>query len=367
MKEVTRKRLKLTDLSIRKLPLPERGQVAYWDEALPGFGIRCSRRSKSFVVMYGKRRHLKTIGRHPEITLSDARRVAKGIQSDIALVSGATPTIKTISYSRARDLYLAACKQRLKPRTVIEYTRHMHFFDFDRALADISKHEVMRRIEELRGPIAQNHAMTAIRTFFNWCVQNEWLDRNPISGGRLPNKARARDRVLDDDEIAAVWAATEDYPFGQIARALLLTGQRRTEISSLRWDQITDTITFTETKNDETHIIPVGARMRALLDALPASEAHVFGSNFSGWSKSKRRLDKVLDIAPWTLHDLRRTFATRMAQLGTPIHVTERLLNHKSGTISGVAAIYNRHSYMEEMRAAIGTYEAHLAKLVGKC
>ena len=242
----------------------------------------------------------------------------------------------------------------------------MHFFNFDCALAEISNRDVMRRVEALDGPIAQNHAVTAIRAFFNWCIRNELCERNPIAGMRIPNKSKARERVLDEGEIATLWAATDSYPFGQIVRTLLLTGQRRTEISSLRWDQISDTITFTDTKNNRTHIIPVGTRMRALFNALPASETYVFGSNFSGWSKAKRRLDRKLEVAPWTLHDLRRTFATRMAQLSTPIHVTERLLNHKSGTISGVAAIYNRHSYMEEMRTVIAIYEAHIANLVGE-
>jgi len=85
---------------------------------------------------------------------------------------------------------------------------------------------------------------------------------------------------------------------------------------------------------------------------------------FNGWSKAKAALDKLAGVADWTLHDLRRTFATNMAQLGTPPHVVEKLLNHRTGTISGVAAIYNRYQFMDEMRQAIEKYDHHLAKLL---
>ena len=87
-------------------------------------------------------------------------------------------------------------------------------------------------------------------------------------------------------------------------------------------------------------------------------------TNFSGWSTSKAALDKLSGVSGWTLHDLRRTFATNLAALGTPIHVTERLLNHVSGTQSGIVAVYQRHSYMPEMRKAVEARERHLHALV---
>lgn len=360
--------MKLTDLSIRKLRPPEKGQRAHFDDVLPNFGIRCGHTgTRSFIVMLGRSRRMRTIGRYPEMSLAEARKAAKKILADANALDNPSRRLLGLNFERAKRLYLEDCHTRLRTSTYEAYVRYLRLFAFEKPLTEVTRGDVMGILTPLRRtPEAQNFAFVTIRAFFNWCVRNELCERTPIFGARIPNKSKARERVLDDDEIAALWATTDDYPFGQIARALLLTGQRRTEISRLRWDQITDTITFTETKNDETHIIPVGVRMRSLLDALPANETYVFGSNFSGWSKSKRRLDGMLDIAPWTLHDLRRTFATRMAQLGTPIHVTERLLNHKSGTISGVAAIYNRHSYIEEMREAIAAYEDHLVKLTGE-
>ena len=87
---------------------------------------------------------------------------------------------------------------------------------------------------------------------------------------------------------------------------------------------------------------------------------------FNGWSKPKVAFDKACPIAAWTLHDLRRTFATNLAALGTPIHVTEKLLNHISGTVSGVAAIYNRHAYLDEMRAAIDAWEKRLSVILSQ-
>ena len=87
-------------------------------------------------------------------------------------------------------------------------------------------------------------------------------------------------------------------------------------------------------------------------------------TSFSGWSKAKRAFDQPLSLDPFTLHDLRRTFASQLAALGTPIHVTEKLLNHVSGTLSGVTAVYNRYTYAAEMRAAVEAHEAHLRRLL---
>jgi integrase len=151
-----------------------------------------------------------------------------------------------------------------------------------------------------------------------------------------------------------------------------LTGQRRGEIGALEGsmvDFMTKTITLPSrlTKNKREHRFPFGTTAEAILCEyhregflFPAGDTD---NSFSAWSKSKTALDKATGTVEWTLHDLRRTFATQLAALGTPIHVTEKLLNHVSGTISGVAAIYNRHAYMDEMRAAIEAYEHHLADL----
>ena len=157
---------------------------------------------------------------------------------------------------------------------------------------------------------------------------------------------------------------------------LILTGQRRGEIAGLTREYIdpearTITLPSALSKNGRQHTFPYGELVCEILDAIPMhSRAYLlshprYDNCFDGWSKSKREFDQACRIAPWTLHDLRRTFATNLAELRVAPHVIERLLNHVSGTISGVAAVYNRHAYMDEMRAAIELWETRLQSLIG--
>ncbi len=163
---------------------------------------------------------------------------------------------------------------------------------------------------------------------------------------------------------------------------MILTGQRRGEIASLKWsyvdrDNRTITLPATLTKNRRQHTFPYGQGVADILGVIPeqgdylfpASRDHVRGKPttvFNGWPKAKAELDQKLEgVDPWTLHDLRRTFSSGLAALGVAQVVVEKLLNHVSGgTLSPIAQVYNRHSYMEEMRAAIAAWEAKLASLV---
>jgi len=199
------------------------------------------------------------------------------------------------------------------------------------------------------------------------------MTRNPLAGLKRPHKNSGRERVLSEPEITILL----DHTLGardryhDIVTLLLLTGQRRGEIANLQWSDIEqDQITLPgeRTKNRRQHIFPIAPRTSAFLEGIFGGERHVFGTGetdvpFTGWSKAHRRLLKHTGLKHFTLHDLRRTFSTIHASLGTPIHVTERLLNHTSGTVSGVAAVYNRHDYKEEMRAAQHVYENYVAAL----
>lgn len=199
------------------------------------------------------------------------------------------------------------------------------------------------------------------------------IDASPVPP--LKFKAQSRARVLTDGELQKVWRRAEEfgYPYGSIVQLLILTGQRRGEISGLRWDWIEDDdIVFPQgfAKNSREHRLPIGVWTKRILNELPQFSDMVFPSrydeikNFSGWSKAKRQFDKTIDVRDYVLHDLRRTFSSNLAQLGTPIHVAEKLLNHVSGTVSGIAAVYNRYTYLPEMRQAIAAYDAHLQKLL---
>ncbi|MEM5471903.1 site-specific integrase [Hoeflea sp. AS60] len=376
---------KLTDLTIRNLQAPAFGQETYWDENLPGFGCRVSQGGqKTFVVMYGPReiRRRKIVGRYPHQSLKEARDQAKRIQAEIALgiISEPKKASQSVTFDEAVDRFLNAARQRSRPRTVSDYDRLLsrHFAFGRKRVADIDKQDLQKCLAKLdRVPSERKHADTVIRIFFNWAYREELVDENPVARlQRLANVA-ARERVLSARDLGEVFAKAKcfPWPFGPIVCLCILTGQRRSEIGGLKWDWIDlgeRLISFPgeHVKNGRTHTFPIGPATAQMIAELPRIDGFVFsGRNqknetFNGWSKSKREFDKTLiGVERYTLHDLRRTFSTMHAKIGTPIHITERLLNHASGSISGVAAIYNRHTYFAEMRKAVMAYEMHLAQM----
>jgi len=368
---------KLTDVVIKNLPTPAKGQTTHWDVTLPGFGVRVSQGgTKSFVVIHGPNRKRFTLGRYGPISLKNAREEARRLQAGLTL--GIVEQTRSPTFDEAKELFLEACRAKNRPRTVYDYTRHLkRHFSFGRTrLNEISRADLQRRIQALKDtPSEQHHAFVTAKVFFNWAVAEELVSANPLGSMKSPVKQTSCERVLSLPELQEVYtkALSHPWPFGPIMQLLILTGQRRGEIGGLEWqwiDEVDRAITLPGhfTKNRQTHRLPYGDLVASLFRSLPRTGEHVFparaaaGTHFNGWGKCKARFDQELSgVEPYTLHDLRRTFSSNLAMLGTPIHVTERLLNHKSGTISGVAAVYNRHSYMDEMRAAIASYEVLLS------
>ncbi len=368
-------KMRLTDLQIRKLRAPKSGQKTFFDSTLPGFGVRVSQGgAKSFVVMYGERRRLKTLGRYPDLPLADARREAKKIQSDLPLVSGQVQSVTSlVSFDEARNNFLLDSKRRNKVSTYQEYVRLLsRYFHFDQKLQTVTRHQIMNAVGAVRSQSESQHAFVAIRTLMNWCIRNGLIDHSPVPPMRF--KIRSRSRILNDGELKEVWdrAIEIGYPYGDIVRMLVLTGQRRGEIANLRRSWLDkDLIVFPAhiTKNGREHRLPLTPGTAKLIAEIDHQHDLLFPSRYdpdkplNGWPKCKRELDIGLQVTGFTLHDLRRTYASSLARLGTPIHVTERILNHASGIVSGVAAVYNRYSYMDEMRDACHRYEKWLASL----
>ncbi|MEM8776105.1 MAG: site-specific integrase [Pseudomonadota bacterium] len=368
--------MSLTDAQIKRLRSPEKGQKTYFDPALPGFGVRVSQGgTKTFIAVCGPNRKRHSLGRYPGMTLAEARARAKGIQSEYALESPNLHARPALSFVEARRLFLADSEQRTKPRTVEEYRRLLHrHFPYQGQLTDIDRHQLVQTLDRLkRTPSEQKHAFVAIRTMMNWCWKRGYIDASPVPP--LTFRSTARDRVLSLEELCLVWQQAEacGYPFGTIVQLLILTGQRRGEITNLRRSWLADgAIIFPPeiTKNSREHTLPVGPMARSIIDNITGDTDLLFPSRlnpetpFNGFSRAKRNFDKAIDIEAYTLHDLRRTFSSLMAGLSTPIHVTEKILNHASGAISGVAAVYNRHSYQEEMREAFGVYEECIASSI---
>jgi integrase len=172
--------------------------------------------------------------------------------------------------------------------------------------------------------------------------------------------------------LVAVWNAAPEGDFGRIVKLLMLTGQRRDEIADLRWAEIVDdmiALPAGRTKNSRAHEVPLSPQARLILNDQPqrVGRERVFGygeGGFSGISRAKSKLDKASGVADWTLHDLRRTMATRMADLGVQPHIIEPVLNHVSGHKGGVAGIYNRSTYATEKRAALDLWSSHAQTLL---
>lgn len=365
-------KMRLTDLGVKKLATPAKGQVTHWDEATPGFGIRCSSKSKSYVVMYGPKRQLKTLGRYPDIPLAEARKRAKLFQATQTKVKDPTAAF---DYQMVVDLYLTDCHRRLRGSTLDGYTLYLTHITFQGPIGEVTRGQVIRAIERYtKSPSSQNYAFTTFKVFFNWAVRRQYLASNPLNALKRPNQTRQRERVLSDEELKALlrYTTAARGRFNDIVTLLALTGQRKGEIANLMWSEIDDdriVLSADRTKNKREHAVPLGARVLELLHDIEGGATYVFGTPtddkpFNGWSRAQRRIITDTGLDHFTLHDLRRTFSTIHAKIGTPIHVTERLLNHVSGTISGVAAVYNRHSYSEEMCAAMVSYEEYLGKLL---
>ena len=371
--------MRLTDLSVKALAPPERGQKTYWDASTPGFGCRVSQGgTRSFVVMHGRNRQLTTIGRYPIVSLGDARQRAKEILAERVL--GKTRAPSHISFEEAVAKFLDTHEAR--ERTMGEYARILrrHFLPKLRRepLERIHTTDLTRIIDRLSStPSEARHVYATASVFFNWALSRRFIEQSPLAGVRAPKISASRERMLTDHELTIVLSKATpcSSTIAAIVQLLILTGQRRGEIAGLRWSYINPdarTITWPgeAVKNGRRHIIPYGPMAAALFDTVPKSGDLLFPARgrsdrpFCGWSKTGVAFSRSCQIDPWTLHDLRRTFASGMQRMGVRIEVTEKLLNHVSGSFGGIVSVYQRHSYLPEMRAAVEIWERHLAALL---
>lgn len=336
----------LTDLACRTAPFVEKGTVTLWDTTVRGFGLRIGKQSKTFIVLIGDGRRQR-IGHFPDWTLGKAREEARTILAGKQL-GQVKPTFK--AFEEAKDEYLEVCQPKLRPSTYNGYRWRLNgILNFKRTnIADIGPRDVLGKLKATDAPRERRYAFVVARSFFNWCVSVHYLDASPMARLEPPAKGESRERILTREELKKVWDACPSDPYGTIVKLLILTGQRRSEPEHMTLEGDLVTIQAAHTKNHRTHTFPVGSRAQELL-----SQPRRWG----GWGKSKKNLDTASGVTGWTIHDLRRTFSSLHGEIGTPPHIVERLINHITGTISGVAAIYNRYQYVPEMREAMANYE----------
>jgi len=385
-------RLKLTKSAIDALPTPTK-DIVYWDSGCPGFGVKITPRGrKVFIVLYrtgGAGSHLRkyTIGPYGRVTLHQARAVALRIFAARTegrdLAAEKQQARRRLVADRVEDLVeLFITEHVSKTRSAREISRLLRREVTSswgmRSIHEIGKRQVIELVTEVaaRGtPSAANKLLKVVKTFFGWCVGRAILDISPAKGLAAPAREAARDRVLDDDELARIVRAAQqiDGPYGGIVELLALTGQRREEVAQLTWDEIdlasrTWTLPASRTKNGRPHIVHLSQEAFAVLKRTPAVGEFVFSLSgtkpFQSFSAAKRELDKLSGVSDWRLHDLRRTCVSGMARLGVPPHVADKVLNHQSGTISGVAAVYQRHEFLAERKDALERWSAHLTWLL---
>jgi integrase len=388
--------MRLETTTVAKLSLGDKSDVIHFDDDLPGFGYRLRQGAggkvlRTWVVQYrvagGSRRVL--LGAGDVLSAKQAREAAKKVLAKVSL--GQDPageradraskdrlTFKTLvgeyvswKQSDVRSSTFRIIKNYLSG----DYFKPLHAMAIDK----VSRKDVAAAIVAIsrqRGMASAGQARATLSAFFTWAMQQGLADGNPVIGTAMPKQNPPRDRVLTDDELARIWQASADDDFGRITRLLILTGARRAEVGGMAWGELdleqgTWTIPKERSKNNRAHTLPLMAVALELIGAVPqrVGRDQLFGAwhagGFSQWDQDKDRLDARLGFTEaWTLHDIRRSVATKMADIGIAPHVIEQILNHVSGHKSGVAGIYNRSSYEREVRAALAQWSDHIAALL---
>lgn len=386
---------KLTKSLIDSLQASSKDAI-YWDTEPKGFGVKVTPTGrKVFLVMYRPKGHAGaakkyTIGPFGKLTVQQARERARAILADGSAGKDVHALERAEQRKRASDRISDLVEQFLEKhashnRTADETKRILHreFVPLfgNQSIHVLTKHDIISIIEgvEKRGsPVMANRTLAAIRKFLNWCVSRGIIDASPAQGVTAHVKEQSRERTLDHPEIRAVLVAARQigYPFGPIIELLFQTAQRRDEVSGMRWSEIDLgkalwTIPGERAKNGKTHDVHLSNAAVALIRSMPrfvlpdgSESPFVFTTTgktaVSGFSKAKAQVDNLSGVTDWRLHDIRRTVATEMSKMGVAIHVAEAILNHKSGTVSGVTAVYQRNQFLDERREAINRWCARL-------
>ena len=403
---------KLTEKVINR-KAPATGHIELFDTITPGLALRINAKGRrSYFVMprvNGKQIKHK-LGTTDELTLVDARDAARTVFRDAA--KGIHPKeaqrrakreaerAQSNTFRNIAETYLedkgkgGGANLRSKDQIARRLENDIFPQWGARPLTEITKADVRELVEGMANdrPISANRTLAIVRRIFNWACKKDRLDVSPAFGIDPPSVEKSRDHVLTDDEITRLWSGFDilGYPFGAVFKILLLTGQRKNEVAKMKWSEIEGdlwTLPGERAKNKVNNTVPISPLAKKIIDDIPRIEKfeHVFTTArngdkpVSGWSKVKKRLDKIIakavsegagekldmekhSLEHWVVHDLRRTVGTNLPKLGITPDISERVLGH---TISGIRGVYDRHSYDKQKRHALEAWARHIETLVG--
>ena len=372
--------IRLTDAHVKSLK-PRDGRYEVFDATLAGFGVRISPSgTKTWIVLSRnlRRKTRASIGRYPQMGLAAARQRAMSVLNEMSEGEYKRASDFELFENALEEWYLRDQSQN-KSYSQVKDTIELHVRPYLKnfRLRDIEKRDLLKIVDRVgaKAPTQANRVLSFTKRFFNWCVSRDYLEVSPANGIAKFKTEVSRERVLNDDEMEAVYNATwtMDYPFAPLFRILIFTGQRLNEVAGLRWSEVDFTekrwvIPSNRAKNKSGHVVHLSAPVISELRFLRQVSQHdlIFTTTgttaVSGFSKANRKLDGLSGVTDWRLHDLRRTFATVATEkLGFEPVVVDRALNHVSGSVKGVAAVYQRGQYLEGRRTVLDAWANHIA------
>jgi integrase len=383
--------MKLTAQALAKFRWPDKPDHIVFDDDIAGFGLRSREGRRSWVFQYAigvgaakVTRRIK-IGDYPALSPGRAREEAQDLHAkvhlhgDPAIERRKTRIEAGNTFGKLVEQYLEFKRGQVRPRSFVEVKRHLDLNAkplHNLPLVSVEQAAIARTLNAAaqRGAVEANRTRASLSALFVWAMGEGLATANPVINTNR-REEKARDRVLSDTELRTVWRALNDDDYGIIVKLLILTGQRAKEIAWLRWSEVVGAYDHIElpserTKNGNAHDIPIARTVRAILEGRPKIDDRdfIFGYRngpFNGWAKAKLALDaRTGPMKPWTLHDLRRSVATGMADIGVQPHIIEAVLNHVSGHKGGIAGIYNRATYAKEKAEALARWDEHVRTLI---
>jgi len=372
----------LTDAKVASIKPPAKGQEEHRDTKVTGLRLRVgSGGKKSWIVRAraGPKVVNKKLGSYPAMKLATARAAAERLL-EVLSRDGSTEAVDRTFGAVAASWIEKVAKPNNASWRLQERRLEMHVLPRwrDRKIATLHRSDVRDLLEGVEGGVLPSRVLAIVKTVFRYALSRDWIDSSPAEGIAKPNSDTARDRVLSMEEAVAIWNAAGllGFPFGHYLRTLMLTAQRRTEVASMRWADVSlETATWIipakETKSRRTHVVPLPVSVVTILRDLPRLGGFVFThdgkTHVSGYAKAKAKIDSFVvatgaKLSPWRLHDLRRSAATHMVRLGVLEEVVGRVLNHAPKGVT--AKVYALHTYAPEKRSALDGWATELMRAV---